>query len=220
MTGPMTTDRYKSIAAPAEGLFKDKGSRFIAFALPVSGEEEIKDALERLRKEYHDARHICYAYRIGADGGRETMRKADGTTGRESGGKVDGKWRINDDGEPSGTAGRPILGQIDSLDLSDILIAVVRYFGGIKLGVPGLINAYRSAAADALSNASVIEKTACEVLTATFSYEKMGEVMKRTKGGDIRILDLAVDTPCRITLSVPQSQVVSIRQSPWLTFEE
>lgn len=249
----MTTDRYKSIAAPAEGLFKDKGSRFIAFALPVSGEEDIKEALERLRKEYHDARHICYAYRIGADGGRENGSAGTGRPGPDAAGEaglgadgfggaglLTGKWRVNDDGEPSGTAGRPILGQIDTYGLSDILIAVVRYFGGIKLGVPGLINAYRSAAADALFRAQIIEKTVCLTLTATFSYEKMGEVMKLTKsirgtgggpgvgpgggqaakGDSVRVLNLEMDTPCRITLSVPLSQVPAIRQCPWLTFEE
>ena len=151
---------------------------------------------------------------------------------------------MNGDVEPSGIAGRHILGQIDSYGLSDILIIVVRYFGGIKLGIPGLINAYRSAAADALSQAQIIEKTVCLTLTATFPYEKMGEVMKLTKstrgpgggpagglggrpsGGSaagsegIRILNLEMDTPCRITLSVPLSQVPSIRQNPWLSFEE
>ncbi len=207
----MNSDQYTSIAAPTEGLFKDKGSRFIAFALPVSSEEEVKEAVEQARKKYHDARHVCYAYRIGAD---------------------NQKWRMNDDGEPSGSAGRPILGQIDSYGLSDILIIVVRYFGGIKLGIPGLINAYRSAAADALSQAQIIEKTVCLTLTATFPYEKMGEVMKLTKssrgtgggssaGGEgIRVLNLEMDTLCRITLSVPLSQAPAIRQNPWLSFEE
>lgn len=228
----MDSDQYTSIAAPTEGLFKDKGSRFIAFALPVSGEEEVKEAVDQARKKYHDARHVCYAYRLGAD---------------------DQKWRANDDGEPSGSAGRPILGQIDSYGLSDILIIVVRYFGGIKLGIPGLINAYRSAAADALSRAQIIEKTVCLTLTATFPYEKMGEVMKlakaprgtggkpgvgpggglggrpsgggpgggqAAKGDSIRVLNLEMDTPCRITLSVPLSQVPIIRQNPWLSFEE
>ncbi len=215
----MDSDQYTSIAAPTEGLFKDKGSRFIAFALPVSGEEEVKEAVDQVRKKYHDARHVCFAYRLGAD---------------------NQKWRANDDGEPSGSAGRPILGQIDSYGLSDILIIVVRYFGGIKLGIPGLINAYRSAAADALSRAQIIEKTVCLTLTATFPYEKMGEVMKLTKtprgtggkpgigpgggqaakGDSIRVLNLEMDTPCRITLSVPLSQVPIIRQNPWLSFEE
>ena len=200
----MNSDQYTSIAAPTEGLFKDKGSRFIAFALPVSSEEEVKEAVDNARKKYHDARHVCYAYRLGAN---------------------NEKWRMNDDGEPSGSASRPILGQIDSYGLSDILIIVVRYFGGIKLGIPGLINAYRSAAADALSKAQIIEKTVCLTLTATFPYEKMGEVMKLTKaargtGEGIRVLDLEMDTPCRITLSVPLSQVPAIRQNPCLCFEE
>ncbi len=108
-------DSYKSIAAPSEGLFKDNGSRFIALAYPVETEEEVKEIVASLRKEYHDARHHCYAYRIGLKGD---------------------VWRASDDGEPSGSAGRPILGQIDSLGLSDILVVVVRYFGGIKLGIP------------------------------------------------------------------------------------
>ncbi len=237
----MNSDQYTSIAAPTEGLFKDKGSRFIAFALPVSSEEEVKEAVDQARKKYHDARHVCYAYRLGADGGREgASAEGPGSNGLDEAGLLTGKWRMNDDGEPSGSAGRPILGQIDSYGLSDILIIVVRYFGGIKLGIPGLINAYRSAAADALSKAQIIEKTVCLTLTATFPYEKMGEVMKlakaprgtggkpgvgpgggqAAKGDSIRVLNLEMDTPCRITLSVPLSQGPAIRQSPWLTFEE
>ncbi len=219
----MNNDQYTSIAAPTEGLFKDKGSRFIAFALPVSGEEEVKEAVDNARKKYHDARHVCYAYRLGANGGRENVASAEGPGG--GAGLLAGKWRMNDDGEPSGSAGRPILGQIDSYGLRDILILVVRYFGGIKLGIPGLINAYRSAASDALSKAQIIEKTVCLTLTATFPYEKMGEVMKLTKasrgtGEGVRVLNLEMDTPCRITLSVPLSQVPIIRQSPWMGFEE
>lgn len=201
-----SSDQYRSIAAPAQGLFKDKGSRFIAFATPVSSEEEIKAILERTRKEYHDARHVCFAYRLGLDGGRDSQQ-----------GSVIGKWRLSDDGEPSGTAGRPILGQIDAAELSDILLVVVRYFGGIKLGVPGLINAYRSAAADALSNAEICTKTACERLEAEFPYETLGEVMRLTKGGEVRVEDLQVDTLCRIVLSVPLSQVESVRQFPAFT---
>lgn len=229
----MNSDQYTSIAAPTEGLFKDKGSRFIAFALPVSSEEEVREAVEQARKKYHDARHVCYAYRLGANGGREgASAEGPGPNGLDEAGLLTGKWRMNDDGEPSGSAGRPILGQIDSYGLSDILIIVVRYFGGIKLGIPGLINAYRSAAADALSRAQIIEKTVCLTLTATFPYEKMGEVMKLTKsargpgggqaakGDSIRILNLEMDTPCRITLSVPLSLVPAIRQCPCLIFEE
>ena len=130
-------DTYRSIPAPAAGLFKDNGSRFLAFAYPVENEEEIKDRVQALRKKYHDARHHCYAYRLGHLGDR---------------------FRANDDGEPSSSAGRPILGQIDSRGLSDVLVVVVRYFGGIKLGIPGLIRAYRTATADALEQAGTVEK--------------------------------------------------------------
>ena len=132
-------DAYRSIAARSEGLFKDNGSRFIALAYPVETEEEVKDIVAGLKKEYHDARHHCYAYRLGYKGDR---------------------FRANDDGEPSGSAGRPILGQIDSMGLSDILVVVVRYFGGIKLGIPGLIRAYKTSTADALAQAEVIDKVA------------------------------------------------------------
>lgn len=154
------TDRYKSIAAPAEGLFKDNGSRFIAFAYPVEDVSEVKPLVDALKKEYHDARHHCFAYRIGV------------------GGEI---FRSSDDGEPSGSAGRPILGQIDSAGLSDILVVVVRYFGGIKLGIPGLIRAYKSSTADALGAATVIEKTACKTFRLEFGYLSMNAVMKVLK---------------------------------------
>ena len=153
-------DTFKSIAGPSKGLFKDNGSRFIAHAYPVSSEDEIKSIVASLKKEYHDARHHCYAYRLGY---RRDI------------------FRANDDGEPSSSAGRPILGQIDSLELSDILIVVVRYFGGIKLGIPGLIRAYRTSAADALDHAEIIEKTATERYRLTFGYMDMNGVMKILK---------------------------------------
>lgn len=161
---PTILDTYHSIAGPSEGLFKDNGSRFIALAYPVESEEEVKGIVAALKKEYHDARHHCYAYRIGKDGQ---------------------KWRANDDGEPSGSAGRPILGQIDSAGLSDILIVVVRYFGGIKLGIPGLIRAYKTSSADALSNATAIVKTAADWYRLGFSYDQMPGVMKILKDMDI-----------------------------------
>ena len=141
-------------------MYKDNGSRFIALAYPVESEEEVKALVERARREYHDARHHCYAYRIGLDGS---------------------KWRANDDGEPSGSAGRPILGQIDSLGLSDVLVIVVRYFGGIKLGIPGLVRAYKSSTADALANAAPIEKIAGKWYTLTFPYGSLPPVMKAVK---------------------------------------
>lgn len=157
-------DTYKSIGAPSEGLYKDNGSRFIALAYPVESEEEVKLLVDRARREYHDARHHCYAYRLGLDGS---------------------VWRANDDGEPSGSAGRQILGQIDSLGLSDVLVIVVRYFGGIKLGIPGLIRAYKSSTADALSNASAVEKIAGKWYTLVFPYGSMPSVMKVIKDMDL-----------------------------------
>ncbi len=157
-------DQYKSIEAPSEGLFKDNGSRFIALAYPVETEEEVKAIVAGLRKEYHDARHHCYAYRLGYKGD---------------------VWRASDDGEPSGSAGRPILGQIDSIGLSDILVVVVRYFGGIKLGIPGLIRAYKTSTADALSSACIIEKVASRHFRVTFDYLSMNAVMKVLKDMDL-----------------------------------
>ena len=153
-------DTYKSIAGLSEGLFKDNGSRFIAKAYPVESEAEVREIVAAIRKEYHDARHHCYAYRIGLDGAT---------------------WRANDDGEPSGSAGRPILGQIDSAGLSDILVVVIRYFGGIKLGIPGLIRAYRTSTADALSQARVVEKVAGRWVTLRFPYDSLPAVMKAVK---------------------------------------
>ncbi len=157
-------DTYKSIAAPAEGLFKDNGSRFIARAYPVESEAEIKEIVAFLKKEYHDARHHCYAWRLGLDGAA---------------------WRANDDGEPSGSAGRPILGQIDSAGLSDILVVVIRYFGGIKLGIPGLIRAYKTSTADALASARVIEKVAGKWYTLHFPYDSLPAVMRLVKDLDL-----------------------------------
>ena len=153
-------DTYKSIAGLSEGLFKDNGSRFIAKAFPVESEAEVKEIVAAIRKEYHDARHHCYAYRIGLDGST---------------------WRANDDGEPSGSAGRPILGQIDSAGLSDILVVVIRYFGGIKLGIPGLIRAYKTSTADALAQATVMEKVAGRWVTLRFPYDSLPAVMKAVK---------------------------------------
>lgn len=153
-------DSFKSISSGSEGLFKDNGSRFIALAYPVESEDEVREIVASLRKEYHDARHHCYAYRLGHLG--QTFRSSD-------------------DGEPSGSAGRPILGQIDSAGLSDILIVVVRYFGGIKLGIPGLIRAYKTASADAIANAVIVEKTAVRRFRLRFAYLSMNPVMKVMK---------------------------------------
>lgn len=151
------SDTYKTVESEAQGLFRDRGSRFISIAIPVTSLEEIKVRLGELRKEYHDARHHCYAWVLSPD------RQA---------------WRVNDDGEPSGTAGRPILGQINSRELTNILVVVIRYFGGTLLGVSGLINAYRTAAADALDNATVAERYVTERWLLSFPYIAMNDVMK------------------------------------------
>ena len=158
-------DSYKSIPGPGRGLFKDNGSRFISFAYPIESEEEAKEIVSGLKKEYHDARHHCYAYRLGHLGD---------------------SFRANDDGEPSSSAGRPILGQIDSRGLSDTLVVVVRYFGGIKLGIPGLIRAYKTSSAEALDNAGVVEKIAGDWFRLGFGYDRLPQVMKLLKDMDLR----------------------------------
>lgn len=174
-------DTYKSISDISRGTFKDNGSKFLAFAYPVETEEDARLIIRDLKKEYFDARHHCYAYRIGYDGST---------------------WRASDDGEPSSSAGKPILGQILSNELSDILIVVVRYFGGIKLGIPGLIRAYRESSAEAISAASLIEKTAMNTYFISFDYLQMNSVMKRIKDMSIDISDQRFDLRCRITAKV------------------
>lgn len=178
-------DTYSSIASRSDGLFKDNGSRFIAQAYPVGSEEQVKDIVDRIKKEYHDARHHCYAYRIGLDGS---------------------VWRANDDGEPSGSAGRPILGQIDSAGLSDVLVVVIRYFGGIKLGIPGLIRAYKTSTADALANATVVEKVAGNDYRVTFPYLSMNPVMKVVKDLSLPQRDQSFAEECSMVLRVRLSQ--------------
>ncbi len=184
-------DAYKSIAAPSQGLFKDNGSRFIALAYPVETEEEVKAIVAGLRKEYHDARHHCYAYRLGY--------KAD-------------VYRASDDGEPSGSAGRPILGQIDSLGLSDVLVVVVRYFGGIKLGIPGLIRAYKTSTADALSQAQVVEKIAGQRFRIRFGYLAMNDVMKVLKEMDLPPSAQEFGEDCSLQVRVRLTAVDSFKE--------
>jgi len=179
-------DAYSSIASRSEGLFKDNGSRFIALAYPVETEEEVKAIVAGLRKEYHDARHHCYAYRLGYKGD---------------------VFRASDDGEPSGSAGRPILGQIDSAGLSDVLVVVVRYFGGIKLGIPGLIRAYKTSTADALSQAEVVEKVAGKWYRVSFGYEAMNAVMKVLKEMDLPQRAQLFGTDCSLETRVRLSAV-------------
>ena len=177
----LTSDSYKSIAGISEGLYKDLGSKFIALAYPVETEEDAREIVSSVKKDYFDARHHCYAYRIGREGE---------------------KWRVNDDGEPSSTAGRPIYGQILSAGLSDILIVVVRYFGGTKLGVPGLIKAYKSAAQDAISNAAIVEKIALEQFAVKFGYEKMNDVMKTLKEMGLSPKGQKFDLECSLDVDV------------------
>ena len=185
----MDKEKYKTITAPAEGLYKEKGSKFMAFAYPVEHEGQIKTHIQALRKTYFDARHHCYAYRLGTCG------------------EV---WRANDDGEPSSTGGKPILGRLVSLDLTNTLVVVIRYFGGIQLGVPGLINAYRSAAADALENAQIIEKTAGEQFVFLFHYNNMHDIMRILKDEQIEILEQNFDMECRIKVSIVKSKIEMI----------
>jgi len=179
-------DSYKSIAAESKGLFKDNGSRFIAHAYPVETEEEVKEIVSALKKEYYDARHHVYAYRLGYKGDR---------------------FRANDDGEPSGSSGRPVLGQIDSKGLSDILVVVVRYFGGIKLGIPGLIRAYKTSTADALENAEIIEMIAAKIFRIHFGYMSMNSVMKVMKDMNLEQKNQKFDMECSMDTSVRLSLV-------------
>ena len=174
-------DTYKMIKAPSEGLYKEKGSKFIALAMPIYTEEEVKEKLDGLRKQYHDARHHCYAYVLGPD---------------------KSAFRLNDDGEPSGTAGRPIHGQIQSHDLTNILVVVIRYFGGVKLGVSGLINAYKTAAADAIEKAAVKSLTVNDVYRISYEYPLMNEVMRVIKDEGLDILDQDFQLSCSITFQV------------------
>ena len=174
-------DIFRTIAYPSEAVFTEKRSKFLAFAFPVKTIEEIKAHIATISKEYFDARHVCYAYMLGHE--RNT-------------------FRTNDNGEPSGTAGKPILGQINSFELTDILIVVVRYFGGIKLGTSGLIVSYRQAAREVIEAAEIIEKHATEEIVFTFPYEIMNDVMKLTRFPGVEIISSAYDNICTIKLQV------------------
>ncbi|MCY1633591.1 YigZ family protein [Marinifilum sp. D737] len=187
----MSNDTYKTISQQCEGLYKEKGSKFITYVYPVSTEEEIKEHIAKLKKEYYDARHHCYAYMLGAD------KK---------------NFRANDDGEPSSTAGKPILGQILSNDLTNILIVVVRYFGGTKLGASGLIHAYKTAAADAISNAEILDKTVNDIYDIHFDYLVMNDIMKIIKDEQPEQLGQDFNLTCKITLSIRQSEVERLIQ--------
>ena len=179
--------KYLTIAATSEGFYKEKGSKFYAFAVPCKTEEEAKTYLNAYRKEHHQAVHVCYAFRFRSDK------------------KI---YRSSDDGEPSNSAGPPILGQIQSFDLTNVLIAVVRYYGGTNLGVGGLITAYRTAAKDALENAHLIEQEDEQILEIDFSYEQMPQIMKIIKNHSCTILSQEFDNQCFLKISCPVSNTI------------
>ena len=174
-------DSYRTIKFLSEGTYSEKRSKFLAFAIPVRSVDEVKQIVAEYQKKYYDARHVCYAYMLGAE------RK---------------EFRANDNGEPSGTAGKPILGQINSNELTDILIIVVRYFGGVKLGTSGLIVAYRLAAAEAIAAAEIIEKTVDEDITFFFEYPFMNDVMRIVKEEEPQIVSQTFDNDCAMTLRI------------------
>lgn len=178
-------DTYLTIDQPAEGLYKEKGSKFIAFAFRVESEDDIKEHLLQLRKEHHKARHHCYAWKLGMD---------------------DNNWRANDDGEPNNSAGNPIYGQILSKGLTNILIVVVRYFGGTKLGVGGLITAYRSTAEDALRQSNIIEKQLMTHYLVQFNYPAMNEVMSYLKQLDVQLYDQDFALTCSLKVAIAFGQ--------------
>jgi uncharacterized YigZ family protein len=179
-------DSYKTIESASEGIFRDKGSKFIGYAYPIRSQIEVKPIITKLRTEHAKANHFCYAYRLTPD------RSV---------------FRVNDDGEPSGTAGRPILNCLLSEDITNILIVVVRYFGGTLLGVPGLINAYKTASIEAIKAASVISKTVNDVYEAHFDYLQMNDVMKLSKEENLQIIGQQFDTNCILKFEVRKAQL-------------
>jgi len=184
------SDLYYTIAAPSEAQYTDKRSKFLAYAFPVSTVEEAKENVAQMQKRYYDARHVCWAYMLGS---------------------ARNQFQSNDNGEPSGTAGKPILGQINSLGLTDVLVVVVRYFGGIKLGTSGLIVAYRTAARMALEAAGVVECHDRERVSFTFPYVSMNAVMKLTKEFDVAIVERCFDNTCSMTLEINADSAPALR---------
>ena len=184
-------DAYKTIKQESEGTYSELRSKFLAFAHPVTTVEEAMALVERYQKEYYDARHVCWAYMLGAE--RATFRS-------------------NDNGEPSGTAGKPILGQINSLELTDVIVLVVRYFGGVKLGTSGLIVAYRTAAAEALSNAEIVDRTIDVEYTFTFEYPFMNGIMKVVREMEARIVSQSYDMDCSMTLSIRKGKLDELKE--------
>lgn len=179
-------DTYRTITSPSEGLFKDRGSKFLGFAYPIRSEDEVKALLAHLRSEHGKARHFCWALRLSPDRG---------------------VFRIQDDGEPSGTAGRPILNALLSADVTNILVVVVRYFGGTLLGVPGLINAYKTAAVEAIQAAEVVERTVNDIYEVTFDYLMMNDVMRLFKEEQLNILSQNFDNSCTIRFEVRKASL-------------
>ena len=173
---------YQTLKSPIQAEFKDKGSRFLVFAYPVQTAEQVKKYVDDLRQEHHKARHWCYAYRLGVDGNQ---------------------FRANDDGEPSGSAGRPILGQIDSFELTDVLVVVVRYFGGTLLGVPGLIHAYKTSTQMALENAQIIEKNIEKTVRIRCEYPYLNEAIRIAKNRQAEIIEQDLQLDCRLHCAVP-----------------
>jgi uncharacterized YigZ family protein len=178
-------DKYKEVKNHTTGIYKEKGSKFIAYSYPVYSEQDVKDKLEEVRKLEHSARHHCYAYILNPDKSAQ---------------------RANDDGEPSSTAGKPILGQILSNNLTNILIVVVRYFGGVKLGVPGLIRSYKTAAAEAILEATIITKTIKEQYKVRFKYPQMNDVMRLIKEYDLEVVNTDFQIDCKLIFAVPKSK--------------
>lgn len=196
-------DSYLTIAEPAEAIYKERSSKFLTYAYPVETEAEIKELLDALRKQYYDATHHCYAYRLGAHGEL---------------------FRANDDGEPSGTAGKPILGQLLSANLTNCLVVVVRYFGGTKLGVSGLIQAYKESTAEVIAVSKIIEKTVDSIIKINFDYISMNGVMRVIKEMNPRIDEQVFDNLCSMTLRIRQSEEEQLRAKllkvEYLTIEE
>ncbi|MDR2087206.1 MAG: YigZ family protein [Dysgonamonadaceae bacterium] len=187
----MVSDLYKTISKPSEGYLTEQRSKFISCALPVTNPEEVKATIDAFRKQYHDARHVCWAYMLGAE---RTQ------------------FRFNDDGEPSSTAGKPILGVINSNELTNVLIVVVRYFGGVKLGTSGLIAAYRAAAQDAIAHAKIIERTVDETFSIAFEYPVLNSVMKIIKEENPQTLSQMFDTNCQMVLQIRKSESERLKE--------
>lgn len=182
-------DLYKTISKGGDSIFKDRGSKFLGFVFHVENEEEIKAIQEKLRKEYHDARHHCYAWRLGFEGEH---------------------FRANDDGEPSSSAGKPILQQIVARELTNILVIVIRYFGGVLLGVGGLINAYRSVASDALDKSEIVEKFIEQRISINFDYPQTNEVMKILSDNEAKIIEQKFTEKCHFVVSVKRSKTMHL----------